>query len=79
MSMKDAFNEFLEAKGDRPFMGGDSPNLGNFISILTVHCAWYFTYIIHVSTYIIFFLADLAFYGAINSFSGCAGFNLILN
>lgn len=34
---------------------------------------------IHVSTYIIFFLADLALYGAINSFSGCAGFNLILN
>lgn len=33
---------------------------------------------IHVSTYI-FFLADLALYGAINSFSGCAGFNLILN
>ena len=32
----------------------------------------------HVSTYIIFFLADLALYGAINSFSGCAGFNLIL-
>ena len=27
--MKDAFKEFLEAKGDRKFMGGESPSLAD--------------------------------------------------
>lgn len=61
-AMRQAFDHFLKAKGpDRTFMGGNQPNLG-FLNFK-------FAKII-----VTLLTADLALYGACNSFFGCTLF-----
>jgi glutathione S-transferase len=66
-AMKSAFEEFLHAKGDRPFLGGDIPNLADLALYVTL-----------ASWFELFWKSPITKtqnrYGAINSFAGCATF-----